>query len=222
MAHLIATYGLVVLFLAVALESAGVPVPGETSLIGASILASQGHFDIGWVIPVAAAAAILGDNAGYWMARWGGRRLLDRFPLLRSYAERILPRAERFFARHGGQTVFSARFISGLRVGAAWIAGISRMPWWHFMLWNAAGGIVWATAVGLAGYWLGPVAFGVIARYGWLAAAALLLAAGAVTVMFFLRRSMRRRAFRRDDSVHDGLGAAISTTPADVSRGDQW
>ncbi len=198
MAHLIATYGLVGLFLAVALESAGVPGPGETSLISASVLASQGYFDIGWVILVAAVAAILGDNAGYWLGRWGGRRLLDRFALLRPYAERILPRAERFVARHGGKTVFLARFIAGLRVSAAWIAGIPRMDWWRFMLWNAARGIAGATAVGLAGYWLGHVASAVISRYGWLAAAALVLVAGAVVVMYFLRRSMRRRAFRRD------------------------
>jgi membrane protein DedA with SNARE-associated domain len=146
MTHFIVTYGLGALFVAVALESAGMPVPGETSLIAAGALASQGYFDIGMVIVIAAMAAIMGDNAGYWAGRWGGRGLLGRSALIRRYAERVLPKAEQFFAHHGGSAVFLARFIAGLRVGAAWMAGMSRMDWRRFLPWNGAGGVVWATS----------------------------------------------------------------------------
>ena len=101
------------------------------------------------VIVVAALAAIIGDNVGYWLGRKGGRGLLARTPYRpRRYFERALPPAERFFARHGPKTVFIGRFVALLRVTSAWLAGISHMPWWRFLLWNALGGIVWATVVG--------------------------------------------------------------------------
>jgi membrane protein DedA with SNARE-associated domain len=191
MTHFIVTYRLGALFVAVALESAGVPVPGETSLIATSALASQGYFDIGMVIIIAAMAAIVGDNAGYWAGRWGGRQLLGRSALIRRYAERVLPKAEQFFAHHGGPAVFLARFIAGLRVGAAWMAGMSRMDWRRFLLWNGAGGVVWATVVGLAGYLLGHAGLAVLSRDHWLAAAAVLLAiaAGGAIVWWRRRRS---------------------------------
>ena len=145
MTKLLVDYGLVLLFLLVAIESAGIPLPGETALITAAVLAHD-HFGIQWVIVVAAAGAIVGDNIGYWLGRVGGRKLLDRFELTRRYAERVLPPAERFFKRHGGKTVFFGRFVAFLRVTSAWLAGISRMHWWEFAAWNAAGGIIWATA----------------------------------------------------------------------------
>src|SRR5213593_851195 len=121
------------------LESSGVPLPGETALITAGIFASRGDLVIEEVLVLAAAGAIVGDNIGYWLGREGGRRLLERWGPLRRLADRVLPPAERFFKRHGGKTVFLARFVTGLRVTAAWMAGISRMHWWEFLLWNAAG-----------------------------------------------------------------------------------
>jgi membrane protein DedA with SNARE-associated domain len=159
-------YGLALLFLLVAVESAGVPLPGETGLIVAAVAAHEGHFSIVAVIAVAATAAILGDNVGYTLGRYGGRRLLERWGPTRRYAERTLPPAERFFHRHGGKTVFFGRFIAVLRVAAAWVAGISHMKWWRFFLWNASGGIVWATAVGLLAYYAGKAAADAVARYG--------------------------------------------------------
>jgi membrane protein DedA with SNARE-associated domain len=159
-------YGLLLLFLVVGLESFGVPLPGETALVAAGILAERGHFSIVAVIAVAAAAAILGDNGGYWVGRKGGRRALERLPLLRSYAPRLLPAAERFFRRHGAKTVFVGRFFSLLRVTAAWLAGISHMPWWRFLAWNAAGGIAWAALVGLVAFYFGRAAADAIAHYG--------------------------------------------------------
>lgn len=166
MTALLNDYGLVLLFLVVGLESFGVPLPGETALIAAAILAERGHFSIEAVIAVAAAAAILGDNCGYWVGRTGGRRALAAVPLVRRYMDKLLPPAEVFFKRHGAKTVFIGRFFSVLRVTAAWLAGISHMPWWRFLAWNAAGGIVWATAVALVAYYFGRAAADAISHYG--------------------------------------------------------
>jgi membrane protein DedA with SNARE-associated domain len=184
--HFIEDYGLFFLFGIVCLESAGLWLPGETALIAAAVYASKGHLSITGVITVAAAAAIIGDNIGYWLGREGGRRLLYRYAPLRRIAERVLPPAERFFERHGGKAVFLARFFGGVRVTGAWMAGITRMSWWRFLFWNAAGGIVWATAVGLIAFYAGKAAADALARYGVYAAIAggvlLVLAIGALHV----------------------------------------
>jgi membrane protein DedA with SNARE-associated domain len=160
------SYGLWFLFAIIGLESAGAWLPGETALVAAAVAASQGSFDIVEVIVVAAAAAIVGDNIGYWLGREGGRRLLYRWGWLGRLSDRVLPPAERFFERHGGKTVFFGRFFGGLRVTAAWIAGITRMPWWKFFFWNASGGIVWAVGVGLIAFYLGKAVAEGIGRYG--------------------------------------------------------
>jgi membrane protein DedA with SNARE-associated domain len=177
---LLLDYGLVLLFLLVAIESAGVPLPGEAALITAAVLATpeQHHYSLVWVIVVAAAAAIVGDNVGYWLGRLGGRRLLERFRVTRRYAEKVLPPAERFFKRHGGKTVFFGRFIAILRVTAAWLAGISRMHWWQFAAWNAAGGILWATGVALLAYWAGKAVADTVSRYGLYGVAGVVVVAG--------------------------------------------
>jgi membrane protein DedA with SNARE-associated domain len=184
--HFIEDYGLFFLFGIVCLESAGLWLPGETALIAAAVYASKGHLSITGVITVAAAAAIIGDNIGYWLGREGGRRLLYRYAPLRRIAERVLPPAERFFERHGGKAVFLARFFGGVRVTGAWMAGITRMSWWRFLFWNAAGGIVWATAVGLIAFYAGKAAADALARYGVYAAIAggvlLVLVIGALHV----------------------------------------
>jgi membrane protein DedA with SNARE-associated domain len=176
--QLLISYGLVLLFFLVAIESAGIPVPGETGLITAAFLAHQGHYSIVWVIVVAAAAAIVGDNIGYWLGRTGGRRLLERWSITRRYAEHTLPRAERFFRKHGSKTVFFGRFIAVLRVTAAWMAGISHMHWWLFAFWNALGGILWALGVGLLAYFAGKAAADAVSRYGLYAVLAIIVLAG--------------------------------------------
>jgi membrane protein DedA with SNARE-associated domain len=185
MTHLLVSYGLVLLFFAVAIESAGVPIPGETALITAAVFAATGqhHFSITWVIVVAAAGAIVGDNVGYTLGRIGGRRLLERFKPLRE----ALPRSEKFFEKHGGKTVLIGRFIAFLRVTAAWLAGISKMHWAEFFAWNAAGGIAWATGVGLIAYYAGKSAADAIGRYGLYVGVALALAGVAVGVVFWRR-----------------------------------
>ncbi|HXY81454.1 MAG TPA: DedA family protein [Gaiellaceae bacterium] len=165
-------HGLPLLFVVVMLESFGIPLPGETALIAFGVLAAQGHYSIEWVIVIAAAGAIVGDNLGYWLiGRLGGRALFERWRWLRGYAERVLPRAERIMARHGGKTVFFGRFIAVLRFTAAWVAGLGRMHWWRFLFWNAAGGIVWAASVGLVAFYAGKAAADAIQRYGLFAAA---------------------------------------------------
>lgn len=175
MTHLLLSYGLFLLFLVVAGESAGIPLPGETALAAAAILATHHHYSIVSVIVVAAAAAIIGDNAGYWVGRTGGRRLLERWGPIRNYAHRVLPPGERFFEKHGGKTVFLARFIAVLRVSAAWLAGITHMTWWRFFVWNAAGGIAWATLVGLLAYYFGRAATDAVRTFGLYGAAGVVL-----------------------------------------------
>ena len=192
MQSLIQDYGLVLLFVLIAMESAGVPLPGETALIAAGVLAARGDMDIVEVIVVAAAAAIIGDNVGYWVGRLGGRRLLERWEPLERHASRVLPWSERFFKRHGAKTIFLGRFFAVLRVTAAWLAGISRMHWWQFFLWNAAGAICWAVLVGLVSYYLGQAAAEAINRYGLIAGVAIvaLLVLGALVFRFVRRRMM--------------------------------
>jgi membrane protein DedA with SNARE-associated domain len=186
-------YGLIALFVVVMLESGGVPLPGETALVAAAIFASQGNLNIVEVIAVAAAAAIIGDNLGYWVGRTGGRKLLERFGPLQRWSSRTLPWAERFFERHGGKTIFLARFFSVLRVTAAWIAGVSRMHWWTFFLWNAAGGICWAVLVGLVAYYVGHAAADAIDHYGlWVGAGlVVVLAIVWLAVHFWKKRILR-------------------------------
>ena len=194
MTHELVHYGLALLFLLVAVESAGIPLAGETSLIVAAFLARPGtdnHFSIVAVIFVAATAAIVGDNVGYALGRYGGRRLLERWGPIKRYADRTLPPAERFFRRHGGKTVFFGRFIAVLRVAAAWVAGISHMQWWRFFLFNAAGGIVWATSVGLLAYYAGKAAADAVSRYGLYAIVPLV---AIVAAAFFVHRWWRHRA----------------------------
>jgi membrane protein DedA with SNARE-associated domain len=188
--HFFTSHGLPLLFAVVMIESFGIPVPGETALIAFAVLASQGHYSIAWVIAIAAAGAIVGDNLGYWLiGRYGGRALFERWGPLRRYSERFLPAAERLMARRGAIVVFLGRFVTVLRYTAAWAAGIGKMPWWKFLFWNALGGICWASAVGLAAYYAGNAAAHAIQRYGIYAAAAIALA---VVIGFFLSHSGKK------------------------------
>jgi membrane protein DedA with SNARE-associated domain len=188
--NLVGSAGLLILFVLIAMESAGIPLPGETALIAAGVLASRGDFDIVAVIAVAAAAAIVGDNIGYWLGREGGRKLLTRWGWLERHAASVLPWSERFFQKHGAKTIFIARFVAVLRVTAAWMAGIGKMPWWRFFAWNAAGGICWAIAVGLVAYYAGHAAADAISRYGLYGAGAIVVL---VIVAFVGFRYWRRR-----------------------------
>jgi membrane protein DedA with SNARE-associated domain len=195
MTHFVTDHGLPLLFLAVMIESFGIPVPGETALIAFGVLASEGHYSIASVIAVAAAGAIVGDNLGYWLiGRVGGRALFRRWRWLHQYSERVLPRAEKLMAHYGGAAVFFGRFVAILRYTVAWVAGLSRMPWWRFLFWNAAGAIVWATAVGLIAYYGGKAVADTIARYGVYAG---IVIAVAIVVGWLGLRFAHRRVERR-------------------------
>ena len=172
----------------VAIEAAGVPVPGETALIASAVLASQGHLSIELVIAIAAVAAIVGDNFGYMLGARFGRRLLERPG--RTQARRLvaLKQGEQLFERHGPKAVFIGRWIALLRIWAAWLAGMASMRWRSFLLWNALGGICWALFFGLLGYYGGEAAAELVARLGVGIAIALGAAAVATWVVVHRRR----------------------------------
>jgi len=174
------------LFLLVATESSGFPVPGETALIAAGVLASNGKVAIELVIVIAAVAAIIGDNIGYAIGRTGGRRLLERPGWFEVHRRRVIEHGEPFFERHGPKAVFLGRWIGGLRIAAAWLAGINRMRWPTFLFWNALGGICWAISVGLLAYFLGSTAATIFKAVG-LAGVALVVVAF-VAFMVWRRR----------------------------------
>jgi membrane protein DedA with SNARE-associated domain len=191
--ELVNTAGYPLLFLLVTSESSGVPVPGETSLIAGAVLASQGKLQIEFVIGLAAAGAIIGDNIGYLIGRKGGRWILTRPGLFYRQRREVLRVGEPFFEAHGPKAVFFGRFLLGLRVWASWLAGATRMHWRSFVFWNALGGITWALAIGLLAYFLGNSAGNAVKTFGLYGLAALLLALGGV---FFLHRRHRRRGAR--------------------------
>src|SRR6266852_7150834 len=154
--HLLATYGYLAVLLFVTIESTGIPFPGETMLLVAAIAAGTTHqLSIALVIVAAASGAILGDNLGFWVGREGGYRLLRRFGRYLHVEERRLKLGQYLFMKYGGKVVFFGRFVAVLRAWAAFLAGTNRMRWPRFLLFNALGGIIWATLYGLGGYLLG-------------------------------------------------------------------
>ena len=149
---LFARYGYAVVFFGVFLENTGLPVPGETVLLAGAALAQFGRLSIVWVIATAVAGATFGDNLGFFIGRHGGRALAERYGSNIGLTGRRLTQFDRYFARHGAKTVFIARFITGLRVFGAVLAGGSGLPWSRFLFYNATGAIVWSTVVAMAGY----------------------------------------------------------------------
>src|SRR5437870_12328438 len=154
--HFLTAYGYWAVLFFVAIESTGIPFPGETMLLVAAIYAGTTHrLSIALVIVAAASGAILGDNLGFWIGREGGYRLLRRYGRYIRLEERRLKLGQYLFLRHGGKVVFFGRFVAVLRAWAAFLAGTNRMPWPRFLFFNALGGITWATIYGLGGYFLG-------------------------------------------------------------------
>lgn len=187
---LFSRYGYAVVFFGVFLENTGLPVPGETALLAGSALAHFGELSLVRVILVAIAGAVLGDNLGFLIGRRGGRQFIERFCGRFGLSAGRLRQFDRFFERHGARTVFIARFITGLRVFGAVLAGASRMRWPEFLLYNASGAIVWCIVIGIAGYTLGR-SWGVLEK--WIGRSGLIgLAAIIVIALFALAR--RRRA----------------------------
>ena len=176
---LVATYGLPAIFVVILLESAGLPLPGETVLLTGAVLAGSGNgLDISTVIATAAAAAILGDNLGFWVGRRWGLRLLLRFGRYVHLDEPKLKLGQYLFLRHGGKIVFFGRFVALLRTFAAVLAGANRYDAMRFLLWNALGGIVWAGVMGGLGYAFGAQVENVLGPAG-------LMALGVVALLSF-------------------------------------
>ena len=200
--------GYAALFGLVAAESAGVPVPGETALVAAGLLAGAGKLSLPIVILVGTAAAIIGDNVGYVLGRRGGRAILVRDGFLAGHRRKGVAKGEAFFARHGSKAVFFGRWVPGVRVVAAVLAGASAMPWRRFVLYNALGGFAWsATVAGLAAI-LGPTAAATL--YGAGALVAVGAAAVGAVAAWRHRRSGRGSSRRL-------IGSSSAVHPSDVT-----
>jgi membrane protein DedA with SNARE-associated domain len=149
---LFARYGYAVVFFGVFLENAGVPVPGETALLAGAALAHFGRLSFPAVVATAVVGATLGDNLGFAIGRRYGRGLAERYGARLGLTRARLAQFDRFFERHGPRTVFIARFVTGLRVFGAVLAGASGLRWPTFLAYNAAGAVAWSLAVAAAGY----------------------------------------------------------------------
>jgi len=147
--------GYIAVFLLVFGESAGIPLPGETSLIAASALAAQGQLNLPVVLAAALAAAVLGDNLGYIVGRHAGQRILTARGPFAAHRARLLVKGDAFFTQHGAMAVFLGRWTPVLRVTAALLAGTHKMPWRRFLIWNTLGGAGWVIVVGLLAFALG-------------------------------------------------------------------
>jgi membrane protein DedA with SNARE-associated domain len=180
--HLIAHYGYAAIFLVVMMESTGIPMPGETILISAAALAGTKHaLDIRGVIAAATGGAIVGDNIGFWVGREFGEPLLEKWGYLVGLDARKRLLGRYLFARYGGAIVFFGRFVALLRAFAAVLAGANNLAPWRFFVFNALGGIVWATVFGLGGYLLGAGIHRIAGPVGW----AMLIVALAAALVFW-------------------------------------
>ncbi|MBX6762845.1 MAG: DedA family protein [Rubrobacteraceae bacterium] len=191
----------------VGLESTGLPLPGETTLLGASYLASTGRFSLPLVIGSAALGAILGDSLGYLIGYKGGRKLLERYGRWVGITPEKLGQADRYFERHGAKTVFFGRFIAVLRVLAGPLAGASRMPYRRFLLANVTGSITWASTMGVLAYFFGkPVAHLLSAMGIW--------ALVAISVFFLLRFSLKSWKRHREKRLSRRLAGYETDAPS--------
>lgn len=201
-------YGYGAIFAGVLLESSGVPLPGESLLVAAAIYAAATHhLAIVWLVPAAAAGAILGDQIGYAIGRHVGVRVLERWGRRVGLSAERLELGRYLFRRYGGQVVFLGRFVAVLRTFAALLAGANRMPWPRFLLWNALGGLGWTSLYGFGAYALGDAARRVSGPIG--IALGMLAAAALIAAFVFVRRNERRllEQARRDMRGHAASAA---------------
>lgn len=200
--HLVSSYGYWAVFTLVALESLGIPLPGETILIVASTLAGKYHHLNVWGIFVAASAgAIIGDNIGFWVGDKGGFRLLCRYGKYIHLDEGKLKVGRYIFDRHGGKVVFFGRFVSVLRTYAAFLAGTNKMKWRAFLVYNAAGGIVWAGIYSFAAYYAGDSLRHSSSKIDIVIA---VIAAIVIVGVFFLVRHQGNRLQERAEAAYPG------------------
>ncbi|HET6868917.1 MAG TPA: DedA family protein [Solirubrobacteraceae bacterium] len=178
----------------IGLESMGIPSPGETALVAAAILASQGKLEIWLVILIGITSAIVGDNIGYLLGRRYGRTAFMAPGPFMHHRVNAIRYGDGFFKRHGAKAVFIGRWIALVRFATAWLAGINRMPFTQFFFWNALGGITWGITYGLVGYFGGKAAAHVLAEAG-------LIGLGVMVAMFVGFAIVVRRRERR---ISDG------------------
>jgi membrane protein DedA with SNARE-associated domain len=186
--------------LVIGIESMGVPLPGETTLVAAALLASQGDLRLEFVIGAAATGAIVGDSIGYYIGRQAGRGLFERLGRrFHHFSEDRIVRAEKYFHRYGVWTVFFGRFVALLRIFAGPMAGMLRMPYPQFLAANAAGGITWATTIGIVAFHVGDNAdklFGQVSIWA-------LVAIGLVAVAAYTVYKLRRRTTAEEPESAD-------------------
>jgi membrane protein DedA with SNARE-associated domain len=215
--HLVQSYGYLAVFGFVALESLGIPLPGETALIAAALYAGSTHrLSVGLIALVAAVAAIAGDNGGYWLGQHSGTRLVRRYGHWVRLDARKLKVGRYLFARHGGKVVFFGRFITVVRTYAAFFAGLNGMPRSRFLVANATAGVLWAAACSFGAYALGSAAtqVGNALTIGGLAVAGALIIAGALVK----RKAMRRLEERAGAAFPDPQPVKPASEPAAAHR----
>jgi membrane protein DedA with SNARE-associated domain len=179
----------------IGLESMGIPSPGETALVLAAVLASQGKLEIWLVLLIGITSAIVGDNIGYLLGRKLGRDVLEAPGPFQVRRMMLINAGDSFFEKHGGKAVFLARWVALVRVVAAWLAGVNEMPFRQFFFWNALGAITWGLTFGLVGYFGGHAAANVIARAGLIGAAVFLVAIIGAYIYIRRRESRATRSY---------------------------
>jgi membrane protein DedA with SNARE-associated domain len=210
---LLTTYGYWAVFVFIVIESTGIPFPGETMLLVAAIFAGTTHrLSLPLVIVAAASGAIVGDNLGFFVGREGGYRLLRRYGPSLHLDERKLKLGQYLFMKHGGKVVFFGRFVAVLRAWAAFLAGVNRMRWSDFLLFNALGGIVWATVIGVGGYYLGNTVHRLRGPVG----ITCFVLAALVIIAFLL--FVRRNEKRLEEEAEKALPGPLYTHPAKEDR----
>jgi membrane protein DedA with SNARE-associated domain len=190
-----ATYGYVIVFAAIMIESMGVPFPGETMLIIASAYAANNpNLSIYVVIGSAAGGAIVGDNLGYWIGREGGRRLIMKYGKFVGLNDDRYAKAQVFLKKHGGKAVFFGRFVSVARTWIAVLVGAHHLNWVQFLIYNVLGGIVWATLYGSLGYFFGhnlPFLEKILKDVGFGMTGGVI---AAIVIYYFIRKRKKARA----------------------------
>jgi len=209
--HLLQSYGYYAIFALIALESMGIPLPGESALIAAALYAgTTHHLNITVLAMVATSAAIIGDNAGYWIGKTGGQRLAERYGHFVGLDRAKLKVGRYLFARHGVKVVFFGRFVAILRTYAALFAGVSNMRWPCFLVANAVGGAAWASFYAFGAYALGSAvssAGSTIAIVGYAVAGVL-----TVATVVGVRVSLRRLEQRAEDTFPEQQHLAVLRT----------
>jgi membrane protein DedA with SNARE-associated domain len=191
--HFVEHYGLWVVFGVVFLEVAGLPfIPGETALIAAAALASQGHGSIRWIIALAVAAAVLGAAAAYAVGYRYGRSLLRLWPWFERLTRPGIDRSDEFFHRHGSKAVFLGRFVPVLRATLGWMAGVGRMSPLPFLFWSVTGAVAWGFGIGLAAYYLGAAVVDTVEKDAGIGAAVIAAIVLALVGLHLLRRRAER------------------------------